>query len=173
MVEVITNSSTKVIGTLAVGKTVDVKGVLNSDLKVVAESVKVDGEGDEDKDSERDKVKKEIKLAPVSAGAEIRGSAEIEYETEDGKLEQEFEVEIDKAQPNKDYKIRVELTGGSAVDFGILTTNLRGKGKVKFASHPKGQERDINTFVPSGKDVRNFTKVQVILDGKVLVEGSF
>ena len=44
---------------------------------------------------------------------------------------------------------------------------------MRFASHPKGQERDINTFVPSGKDVRNFTKVQITLDGKVLIEGSF
>lgn len=173
MVEVITNSSTKVIGTLAVGKTVDVKGVLNSDLKVVADSVKVDGEGDDDRDNERDKIKKEIKLSPVTAGTAIRGSAGVEYEIEDGKLEQEFEVEIDKAQPNKEYKILVEISTAGAVDFGALTTDGRGKGRVKFVSQPKGQDRDINKFVPSGKDVRNFTRVQITLDGKAVIEGSF
>jgi hypothetical protein len=172
MVEVITNSSTKIIGTLAVGKTVDVRGTLNSDLKVVAETVKVDGEGEDDRDNKGNKTHKEIRLSPATAADAARGSAEIEYELEDGKLEQEFEVEIEKAQPNKDYKIRVEIST-AAVDFGALTTDSRGRGKVKFGSHPKGQERDINKLLPSGKDVRNFTKVQITLDGKVVMEGSF
>ena len=173
MVEVITNSSTKVIGTVAVGKTVDVRGTLNSDLKVVAETVKVDDEGEGDRDKKGDKTHKEIRLSPVTAGDAARGTAQIEYELEDGQPEQEFEVEIEKAQPNKDYKILVGISTAGTVDFGTLTTDLSGKGKVKFASHPKGQERDINKFVPSGKDVRNFTKVQITLDGKVVIEGSF
>lgn len=170
--EVLKSSSTKVIGTLVVGKMVEVKGTLNSKLQVVADLIKVDGE-EEDQDNKGAEVHKEIKLSPSSKDAEIKGKAGIEYKKEEGKVEQEFMVEIEKGNSKTDYKIGVEISSSGTVDFGTLTTDANGKGKVKFTSNPKGDERDINKFLPSGKDVRDFKKVQITLAGKVVLEGSF
>ncbi len=174
MAVVLITSSTKIKGTLAVGKFVEVKGTLNDKLEVVADSIKVDGEGDGDRGEGEAKFKKEIKLSPVSSGTELKGNAEIELEKEDGRTQQKFEVEIEKAKPNTEYRLKVEISSSGMVDFGTFTTDREGKAEVKFASPPKDEARDLSKFLPVGKDVRDFKKVQISdKDGKVVLEGSF
>jgi hypothetical protein len=171
---VLTTSSTRIKGSLAVGRMVDIRGTLNAALEVVAEKIIVEGHNGDDDDEESSKFKKEIRLSPTSNDSRMKGEAEIEWEEKRGRIEQEFEVEIEKAQRNTEFRIQVELSTGGTIDFGTFRTNGDGKGEVEFSSEPKKDERDIRPFLPTGTDVRDFRKVLVTDSaGVVILQGRF
>lgn len=169
---VLITGTTRVKGSLAVGRQVEVKGFLNAQLEVVAETVKVDGV---EEPGDEDEFKKEIRLNPVPAGLAMRGKAEVELEEEGSRSEQEFEVEIEKAAPNSDFGIRVEITGVGFLDFGTLRSSADGKARAEFSTDAKPGKRDLKPLLTGGKSVRDFIRVQVVAaDGQtVLLEGRF
>ena len=175
---VLFNSSTEIQGTLAVGKFVEVEGILNSSLEVVAREIKVDGDDDrdaddDDDDEDDDEFEKQIRLVATSPGSAITGSAKIELESEHGTTKQEFEVEIEKAAPNTTLRIRVQIAGSGVFDFGQLVTDGDGKAKVRFRSDPSGSDRALLPLLPSGKTVVDFQRVEITNNIVVVLTGQF
>lgn len=175
---VVLTGATVVKGTLAVGSRVEVKGFLNDRLEVEAHTIKVEGvddnRGDDrGRDDEAVLFARRIPLARQIAGSRIEGEAEVELQKESSKLEQEFEVEIEDADLNSGYQVLVTLTSSRTIDFGILATDSRGKGKMKFSTEPKEDERDLRPFLSSGEDVRQFALVRVLKGSVTVLEGRF
>jgi hypothetical protein len=185
------NSSTIRKGSLHEGERVEVKGTLNEQLEVVAVILKAEGADDDDPpnddppnddppnddppndDNQPLRIEQQIALHPTQAGARIQGEAKIEFEADSGGPEQEFEVEIEKALPNTEYRILVMFTSSQMIDVGSLATDAEGRAKVKFRTEPRAGERDIDNFLPAGADVRDISIVQVTLNGTVVLEGQF
>jgi hypothetical protein len=177
---VLFNSSTEIKGTLAVGKFVEVEGILNSNLEVVAKEIKVDGDDDgdaddddDDDDKDDDEFEKQISLVATSPGSSITGRAKIELESEHGTTKQEFEVDIEKAAPNTTLRIRVQIAGAGVFDFGQFVTDGDGKAKVRFRSDPSGSDRALVPLLPSGKKVVDFQTVEITNNNLVVLTGQF
>jgi len=174
-------NNTVVVGLPAVGKFVEVRGTLNSSLEVVATRVVVKNSRDDDRDDDDDddddddgEFKKAVELVTVVSNASsLRGEAEVEVKREDGRLEQEFELEIRHAQPNTVYGIRVEVASFGQVDFGTIRTNGEGSAEVKFATRPRDNRRDLRPLLPQGKTVRDFVSVQILLGNAAVLQGRF
>lgn len=174
---VLISTSTIVVGTPAVGQFVEVRGTLNQRLEVVAARIRVKAGRDADDDEEGPQAgvnfEKKISLSPA-AGVTARGNAEIELEQREGRIQQELEVEIERAQPNTEYRIRIEISPSGTVDFGTLLTNREGSAEVKFTSNSRDGQRDISRLLPSGKTVRDFVRIQILnREGAVVLEGRF
>lgn len=178
---VLKTAGTKLKGTLAVGTLIEVKGTLNKDLAVVADTIKADGvdvhEAKEKEKQRPENVRKEIKLSPPADAKStdgLKGSASITYKKEGTKVDQEFEVEIEKADPKAEYSIGVHIAGMTGpAEFGKFKPDSKGNIKVKFSTSPKGTELGISTLLPTGRDVRDLGQVQIFLNGQVVLERSF
>lgn len=174
---VLITTATTVVGTPAVGQFAEVRGTLNSGLEVVASRVQIKESRDSDDHpsaTSATEFEKEISLTAVGAGATIRGEAEIEIEVEGGGLQQEFKLKISRAQPNTEYRIRVEIASSGQVDFGTFRTNSEGSAEVKFSTSPRDLRRDLRSLLPAGKTVRDFVSVQVLtVGGTVVLQGRF
>jgi len=171
-------NNTVVVGLPAVGKFVEVRGTLNSSLEVVAARVVVKNSRDDDRndddDDNDDEFKKAVELVRVVSNvSSLRGGAEVEVKREDGRLEQEFELEIRNAQPNAVYGIRVEVASLGLIDFGTLRTNNDGRAEVKFSTRPRETRRDLRPLLPQGKTVRDFVSVQILLGNAAVLQGRF
>lgn len=175
---VLISSATVVVGTPAVGQFAEVRGTLNQRLEVVSARVRIKANKDADEDDERPpegavNFEKKISLSPA-AGITARGIAEIELEQRESVLMQKLEIEIEKAQPSTEFRIRVEISPSAMVDFGTLPTNREGSAEVKFTSAPRDGQRDIRPLLPAGKTVRDFVKIQILnRNGAVVLEGRF
>lgn len=171
--------TTRVRGTIALQRFVEVDGTLNAQLEVVASEIKVDANGNDDADDDNpddndNEFERKIALVPVAVGIRAHGEAEAEFEQEGTKIEQKFEVELEDSTPNTDFRILVEISGSGTVDFGSARTDSDGDAKVKFSGPPKSGERNLAPLLPAGKDVRNFIKVQITNTlGVALLEGRF
>jgi hypothetical protein len=171
-------NNTVVVGAPAVGKFVEVRGTLNSLLEVVATRVVVknsrDDDDRDDDDDDDDEFKKAVELVSiVSNASSLRGEAEVEVKREDGRLEQEFELEIRHALPNTVYGIRVEVTSLGLIDFGTLRTNSDGRAEVQFTTRPRDTRRDLRPLLPAGKTVRDFVSVQITIGNVAVLQGRF
>jgi hypothetical protein len=179
---VLITPTTRVRGTLALQRFVEVDGTLNAQLEVVASEIKVDANGnddaddddDDDDDDNDDEFERKMTLSPVSAGIAGRGEAEIEFERDGTRIEQSFEVELKDSTPNADHRIFVEIFGYGTVDFGSTRTDSGGDIKVKFSGTPNAGERNLTPLLPPGRDVRNIIRVQITnAVGVPLLEGRF
>ena len=112
--------------------------------------------------------KKEVRLLPVSAGTTLEGEAKIEFE-HDGKNEQLLEVEIDEGQPAKEYRVLVTFGAAGTVDFGPFVAEGDGEADIKFSTKPSGKDRSLTPLLPSGKDIRDVTKIQITDSNKVVI----
>lgn len=174
---VLITSGTTVVGSPAVGRFAQIRGTLNERLEVVATRIRVKDhrDADDDDDDERVSLKfeKEIAIVPISSANPIHGSAEIGLEQQESRIEQELEVEIKRAQPLTEYRIRIEISGAGMVDFGTFRTNSEGEAEVKFKSDAR-EGRDLRALLPAGKSVRDFLRIQILnRDSVVLAQGSF
>jgi len=70
------------------------------------------------------------------------GEAGYEIETEHGVTRQEFKVEVEQAQPGV-YEVQVD-----GVAVGEISVDGRGKGRLKLATHPEGDELPIPADFP-------------------------
>ncbi len=187
ILSVVIDGDTKIRGNLFVGAYIEVDGFLNEQLQVVADKIKVDddGNGDAGDDDRRDKrghnddddgdkleVAREVSFQNMGGSLGIEGKVKFKYELEDSSIEQELEVEIEHAVANTSYGMSVGFAE-RVVDFGILTTNDRGRVKVEFEDSPKSGQVQINNLLPDGKDVRDIQQVQITLDGNPVLEAKF
>lgn len=185
---VVINGDTRIRGELLVGAYVEVDGFLNEKLEVVADKIKVDGDGngdagdddrrdkrghDEDDDDENKlEVVREVSFQNVSDSSGLEGKAKFKHELEDNGVEQELEIEIEHAAANTSYGISVDF-GDGVVDFGTLTTNDRGRVKVEFEDSPKSGQVQINDLLPDSKDVRDIQQVQITFEESPVLEANF
>lgn len=133
------------------------------------------GNDDDDDDSDDDgsdsiEVGAEIKLE--SDSTEVSGKAETEFKDSNGEVEQEFEVELEHADPGTVFTIVVSF-GDNTVEFGSITANNRGIAEVKYRSGDDDPAQDLTALLPEGNDVRDITKVQILIDSDVVLEGDF
>jgi len=182
---VLLSSSTEIRGILTQGTRVEVKGNLNERLEVEAQIIRVENAGDDkgndsggdDKGTDPgadDKgndapvlVSKAIMLTATAAGAGSRGSAEVEFEMESGKVSQRLTVEVEDAMPKADFHIIATLSSSEVVDLGVLSTDSKGKAKTRLSLDASGSP------LPAGKDVRDIARIQITLNGSVILQGSF
>jgi hypothetical protein len=167
---VLIDSDTKVIGTPAAGMFVDVRGTLNSTLQVVASQIIVKASRDADDPQPQGrppstKFDKRITISPVGS-SNIRGTAHVSLDEKSGDVEQEIEVDFERAQGNTAHSIRVEVAG-APITLGTTQTNSGGHAKFKLKLPTSGAP------LPSGKTVRDITKVQILSGSTVLAEGAF
>jgi Domain of unknown function (DUF5666) len=172
---VLITPTTVMTGTPAVGKFAEVRGTLNSFLQVVANRVTVRANKDDDDDGPPrplTKFDKKISIRPVGPTSSVVGEAEAELEQKGTDVQQEFEVEFKHALATTDYNIRIDIAGFGTLSLGTVRTNREGEGHLKL----KTQLGPLNlaTLLPSGKTVRDITKVQILTAGGVVVaEGAF
>ncbi len=195
---IVIDGDTSIVGSLAVGGFVEVEGRLLSDLSLLAYEIAVDedGDGDADDDSRRgsrgDEHSQNGRLdhndddsvGSIEIGSEIilssdatavSGKVEFSYETEGDTIEQELEIELEHAPAGAVYDVIV-FFGGTSVEFGSGTANNEGEFELKFKSGddtPDADDLDLEPLLPVGNDVRDITAVQILMNGAVILEGSF
>ena len=172
---VLITSTTIVTGTPEVGKFVEVHGTLNSSLAVVATRIKVKTTRDDD-DPPRpiSKFEKKVSILPIGVVSSVRGEAEVQLEQKGSAVEQELEIEFKHAQANTDYIIRIEVAGIGGISLGTVRTNREGQAEMKLRSPARSGQPDLAAILPSGKTVRDITRVQIMTTGGVVVaEGTF
>lgn len=171
---VLITTSTVVTGTPAIGRFVEVRGTLNSNLEVVASRIVVKATRDSEEPPPVPlpiEFVRVIALTPVTP-AEVRGVASVELEREDGRIEQEFTVRVAHGTANTEYKLQVEINGAGWIDFGSIRTNSEGGAEVKYSTQPHDAQRDLRPLLPTGKTVKDFMTVQVS-GGTVVLKGTF
>ena len=183
------NEGTKIIGPVGVGAFVEIEGGLDERLFVLADEIKVDRDGNRDADDDDDRDDNggddddngadrrieegvEIFLDVVGTNTGLEGKAEIRFRREDGATQQKLEVEIEDAPTATTYGIQVEFSTGT-FSFGTITTDGFGRAETEFETSPVVNERDIDAFMPAGQDVRDVIRVQITLNGTVVLEGRF
>jgi hypothetical protein len=184
---VLIDDDTHVGGDLIVDRFVEVEGMLDEALNVIAWSIIVDLDGDGDADDDFRRGPKKDKPGNGGDGSEIEvgakislssdtdpinGSAKFKYEEDDDEVEQEFEVEIEDAAANETYNITV-LFGATEVNFGALETNSEGSAEKEFSNDPEAGEVDLAPLLPVDTDVRDITAIEITLDSSVVLDGEF
>jgi hypothetical protein len=163
--------STQTRGSLAAGQTITVKGIFNSQLEVVAESIAPQGdeEGIDDRTTGGAHVRREATLSPTVAGIDFSGKAEVMFLQSGTATQQQFSVTIARAIANNSYRILVNISSGDQLDFGFVETDREGNASMTWSSNPKDGEQDIKSVLPSGRDVRNFSRTMVAHGGGTLI----
>lgn len=128
------------------------------------------GDDDDDDDNESIDVGAEITLS--SDSSDVSGKAETSYEEENGEVEQELEIELEDAAAGTIFTLTV-FFGEESVEFGTTTADELGLVEVKFETGDDDADQDLSTLLPDGLDVRDITAVQVLVDGSIVLEGSF
>ncbi len=183
---VITNDATRIRGNLVINAFVEVEGLLNEQLHVVADEVKVDANGngdagdddhgrdgrDDDENENEAEFSREVSLTNVGGNARIDGKVKFKHESKNSGVQQEFEVEIEDAPADTTYGISVNF-GDGGVNFGNMTTNRFGRAEIEFDSSPETGEIQIAPLLPNGKDVRDIQLVEITLNGTVVLTASF
>lgn len=173
---VLITTSTVVNGTPAVGRFAEVHGTLNSRLEVVASRIRVRLDRNDDGEPPRPitKFDKKVAISPVGTVSSIRGEAHAEFEQRGSDVEQELEIDFKHGQASTDYGIRIEVAGTGAVSLGTVRTNREGQAELKLRAPARAGQPNLASVLPSGKTVRDITKVQILTGGGVVVaEGTF
>ena len=161
---------------------VDGDGDGDDDNKRGKSSGKSNGNGNNDDDDDsNDDDNSNDSSDPVEVGAEIKlesdfsevsGKAETGFKDINGKVEQEFEVELEDAVAGTVFTLVVSFDD-NAVEFGTITVNDLGRAEVKFRNGDDDPEQDLTALLPDGSDVRDITRIQIVIDGDVVLEGDF
>ncbi len=164
---VLIGTATVITGRIAPGQFVDVTGTLNANLEVVATRIRAKSDERDDDDFRPVTIfEKRVAILPVGTGGSIKGEAEAQLESSQGRVEQEFEIEFRGAQPRTFYSIRVDVSGVGSVLLGTVQTNSEGNAEKNFGN--------LAGLLPASKTVRDITKVQILTSGGIVVaEGSF
>ena len=180
---VVVSDDTRVKGVLEVGKFVEVKGTLNQSLAVEASVIKVDDDGDGDADDDnpdkeegdRRKSRSGVRLVATEGGS-LDGEVETEFlETPGGPVIQELEIAFHNSVRNAQFSLSVTFSGDNgAVDFGSVTANGGGRVKVRFRTNGGGNDRDLTSLLPSGRSVRDISRVEIRdSEGNIVLTGTF
>ena len=172
----------RVRGTLVRGAFVEIEGVFDSSLDLIAYEVTVDSDGDEDADddnpghstggddSESLEIGSEITLVAVDSF--LSGKAETRFRNRDGRIDQKFEVEVEDSAAGVTYAIVVYFDG-LAVDLGTFTTNSFGEAEAEFEIDDDVSNRDLGPLLPADMDVMDIDSVEILLDGVPVLVGNF
>ncbi|MCH8173722.1 MAG: hypothetical protein IIC59_00920 [Proteobacteria bacterium] len=87
-------------------------------------------------------------------------------------MEQELEIELEDATAGGTYTILV-FFGDESVALGSITANDHGIIEAEYETGADDPDRDLSALLPDGRDVRDITGVQILLDGNVVLEGDF
>lgn len=158
-------SATKVIGTPKVGLLAQVSGFLESDLSVVALSVRVDSnrngnvdDDEEDDDDDDEPYRLEITLVPpTTASSEAHGSASV-MANPSGET---FNVKAEHLEKRVSYQIVVTSTVGAHT----FLAESNGGGHLRFSAKSPWP----STLV----SVKSFKKVEIVRLGVVVLSGTF
>jgi len=184
------DENTIVSGDPTVGSFVEVEGQLRSDISLIAFEivVDVDGDGDADDDNQRgrdddngnenDDDDDLDNDGRVEIGSEVRlehdttavnGKVETRYRVEDGEIDQNVEFEVEDAMPGSVFSITVYF-GDESIDFGTMTADELGNAEVEFETDEGDEDGELAALLPEGTDVRDITRVQISLEGEVILE---
>jgi hypothetical protein len=182
-VEVLITGNTRVRGNVTAGAYVEIEGYFDPALVLIARSLAVDNDGDQDADDDSSdddgnggndandtEIGAEITLQAVNSS--LSGKAEVRFRERSGVVDQKFEVEIEDAAPGITYSMLVYF-GSQSVDFGTLTTNQFGEASVEFEIDDNISDRDLAPYLPAGMDVLDIDAVEILADGVVVLTGSF
>ncbi|MCH8264728.1 MAG: hypothetical protein IIC10_04955 [Proteobacteria bacterium] len=131
-----------------------------------------DSDAGNDVDNEGGSIEVGAEISLNSASSELNGKAETRYRETDGSVSQKFEIEIEDAVAGASYVI-VVLFGSESVEFGSITANDLGVAEVEYETGDDDPDLDLSALLPDGRDVRDITGVQILLDGNVVLEGDF
>lgn len=176
--------TTRIEGTLAVGTYVEVEGAFSEDLGIIARKIEVDADGDRDADDdsrgrgddgvaddgEDSEIGREIRLR--TAASNLEGKAEVRLRTRSGVADQKLEIELENSEADLTYTLWVYF-GEQVVEFGTLSTDQFGEAEVEFEIDDDISDRDLAPLLPEGLNVLDISAVEVLLDGAVVLEGSF
>jgi len=130
-----------------------------------------DDDDDSDSDSDSDSIEVGAETLLTADDSELTGKTEYSYDEEDGQVEQELEIEIEGTEAGSEYSITV-FFGDESVDFGSFTSDSSGELEVKFKSDASGDDVQIGDLLPSDKDVRDISKVQISQNETLVLEGT-
>lgn len=192
IVLVFIDADTAVRGNLVAGAYVEIEGQFNADLSILGFEIAMDDDGDFDADDDyarglpgddrgrndvddsgqtTSRIGREIRLRSDSTS--LKGTAEYFYENKGSVSEQELEVEIDDARAGDVFTI-VVLFGDARVEFGTLEADGRGEAEVEFdTDFDDPGELDLSPLLPAGKDVRDITAIEILLNGTSVLQGQF
>ncbi len=94
------------------------------------------------------------------------------YQQEGTEIEQELEIELEDADSDTAYTL-VIFFGDTSVELGSFTTNSFGDLEVELRADSDSDDGSLGEFIPEGLDIRDLTRVQVLLNGEVILAGDF
>ena len=130
-----------------------------------------DGDDDDGSD-DSDSITVGAEISLVAEDSDLNGKAEIKYRSENGNVEQELEIELEDATAGAIYTILV-FFGDESVTLGSITANDLGVVKAEYETGSDDPDRDLSALLPDGRDVRDITGVQILLDDNVVLDGDF
>lgn len=182
---VLIDENTTIAGTLAVGVLVEVDGILDPSLQVLALDILVDEDGDGEADDDHRRghgpgaggqdngpaIKK--KTALLSSGDSMSGQARVSFVQAGNVARQSLEIKIEEAPTGAEYSVKVYF-GSTEVIFGTLTADGEGEARIRFATGAHGVEVELAPLLPTGLSVLDISRLK-ILDGaaSVILEGEF
>ena len=184
LLTVLINEDTVVGGELAIDAFAEVRGQLDENLNIIGFEIILDEDGDGDADDDNRRGRgggkpdgvgnlNKVSISLEGEDDEPEGKAKYDYREMNETIKQNFEVEIEEAEANSNYRIEV-VFGDMPVDFGTLTTDSDGEGEKEFDAAPEDGETDLSPLLPADKDVRDITAVNIYDSGDQLVlQGTF
>ncbi|GAB5497718.1 MAG: hypothetical protein PsegKO_00290 [Pseudohongiellaceae bacterium] len=130
-----------------------------------------DDDSDSDSDSS-DEIEVGAEIILAADGVEANGKVDYSYQQEGTEIEQELEIELEDADSDTAYTL-VIFFGDTSVELGSFTTNSFGDLEVELRADSDSDDGSLGEFIPEGLDIRDLTRVQVLLNGEVILAGDF
>ncbi len=174
-VPVVITEDTAVSGTIETGVLIEVEGMLNQDLAVVASEIVVDSDNDGDADDDHRRWvpgldfpgnvlrRFSATLDAVDPEASINGSIRIEFPP----VKEELQLKIHDAAATTTYMVHA-LVGETLVDLGTVTTDAEGEAEMEIEFGEDGV-----ADLPEDTSPMDISEVEISLEGTVVLQGSF
>lgn len=184
---VVINEDTRISGELAIGLMVEIEGMLNSELAVVATEIVVDTDGDGEADDDNRRARptlppqaqgRGLGLDPFHTGMEtaLRSdsrSTEAIVKIRDmqtpGTSRMSFNLKLMNAPSDTAFTV-IASFGVTDVEFGSVLTDEDGMAELDYDSRPNRPDHTLNSMIPDGFSLRDITSVQIMMGDSVILE---
>lgn len=173
-ITVIVNSETNVAGELAPGAFIEVEGMLDQELSVVASSIGVDTDEDGDADDDHRRYRDvdtpeqamarfSATLTPVQTDSTLSGSVRFNFPP----VEKTLHLEVEGASPNVTMSVML-IAANRVLDLGTIETDAEGEVEVTLTFGDAGAPS-----LPQSVAIGEIQEIELSVDGAPVLTGVF
>ena len=172
-VTVIIDADTEIGGMLEEGVYIEVEGMLNADLEVVATEIVVDTDGDGDADDDNGRPDIELPgvvtsrfsamLEAVEADSSLSGSVKLDFPP----IEKTIEIKVTGADAGTEMSVHL-LASDTVIDLGTVVADSEGKIDAEL-----DYSADAIALLPTDIGPGDIDEIELSIDGTVVLRGSF